>query len=291
MAENNTTTKVSYEFTYNIIPLTIMSVIEAVSNVLLLFAFVKDPLKCFRNSGTYLVINLTVSDWLTCILSPLYFVTHPELGKNGSYSILEILTFILGGVSFISITSISIDRFLLVAYPIKHRVFKKKKYIVLWLVAIWIISCFFPSIGLLYTGIDVRNIGYIVNVFFNIVTAVMYASSYYKVKKQSRNIALHNSAETRAQEIRILKEKRFLKTIIIIAGIAFVSTVPFMVLFLNYGFLSLPKDNLASEVIGTISLLTFYLNHTVNPFIYILRLPNYRKTFYLLYCRRRRASR
>ena len=169
--------------------------------------------------------------------------------------------------------------------------FKKKKYIILWLVAIWIMSCFFPSIGLLYTGIDVRNIGYILNVFFIIVTAVMYASSYYKVKKQLRNIALHNSTETRAQEIRIFKEKRFLKTIIIIAGIAFVSTVPFMVLFLNYGFLSLPKDNLASEVIGTISLLTFYINHTVNPFIYILRLPNYRKTFYLLYCRRRRASR
>ena len=136
MAENNITTNVSYEFTFNMIPLTVMSVTGAVSNALLLVAFIKDPLKCFRNSGTYLVMNLTVSDWLTCIFSPVYFVSHPDLERNGSYPTLEILIFILGAVSFISITSISIDRFLLVAYPIKHRVLKKRKYIILWLAAI-----------------------------------------------------------------------------------------------------------------------------------------------------------
>ena len=290
MAENNITTNVSYEFTFNMIPLTVMSVTGAVLNALLLVVFIKDPLKCFRNSGTYLVMNLTVSDWLTCIFSPVYFVSHPDFERNGSYSTLEIVIFILGAVSFISITSISIDRFLLVAYPIKHRVLKKRKYIILWLAAIWIVSCFFPLVGLFYSGIDVRNIGYIFSVFVIILTAVVYVSTYYKFKKQSRNVALRNSTESRAQKIRILKEKRFLKTIIIIACIAFVSTVPFMLFFLNYSLFSLPKDNLTSEVTGTATLLTFLINHAVNPLIYILRLPSYRKTFYLLYCKRKSAS-
>ena len=290
MAENNITTNGSYEFTFNMIPLTVMSVTGAVLNALLLVAFIKDPLKCFRNSGTYLVMNLTVSDWLTCIFSPVYFVTHPDFKRNGSYSTLEIVIFILGAVSFISITSISIDRFLLVAYPIKHRILKKRKYIILWLAATWIVSCFFPLVGLFYSGIDVRNIGYIFSVFVIILTAVVYVSTYYKFKKQSRNVALRDSTESRAQEIRILKEKRFLKTIIIIACIAFVSTVPFMLFFLNYSLFSLPKDNLTSEVTGTATLLTFLINHAVNPLIYILRLPSYRKTFYLLYCKRKSAS-
>jgi hypothetical protein len=38
-------------------------------HLLLLIALLKDPLKCFRNSGTYLVGNLAVSDFLVCLLA------------------------------------------------------------------------------------------------------------------------------------------------------------------------------------------------------------------------------
>ena len=62
----------------------------------------------------------------------------------------------------------------------------------------------------------------------------MYSSTYYKLKKQSTNIALQNSIESRAEEIRILKEKRFLKTIVTIACIAFVCSVPSMLMFFIY---------------------------------------------------------
>ncbi len=45
-------------------------------NVLLLVAFLKDPLKCFRNSGTHLVMNLAVSDCLTCLFAPSFLVMY-----------------------------------------------------------------------------------------------------------------------------------------------------------------------------------------------------------------------
>ena len=82
MAENNTTANVSYEFTFNIIPLMIVVIMGAASNVLLLVAFIKDPLKCFRNSGTYLVMNLSVSDCLACLFLPFYLATMVELLKT-----------------------------------------------------------------------------------------------------------------------------------------------------------------------------------------------------------------
>ncbi len=44
-------------------------------------------------------------------------------------------------VSLVSLTSISIDRFLMVAYPIKHRILMKGKVIVLCLAVIWIFGC------------------------------------------------------------------------------------------------------------------------------------------------------
>ena len=48
-----------------------------------------------------------------------------------------------------------------------------------------------------------------------ILSSVMYLSTYYKLKEQSRNTTLQSLAEGRAQEMRILKRKAR-KAIIII---------------------------------------------------------------------------
>ncbi len=69
MAEN------SYEFAYSDLPLITISVLGVALNVLLLVAFLKDPLKCFRNSGTYHVMNLAVFHCLTCLFAPFFLVT------------------------------------------------------------------------------------------------------------------------------------------------------------------------------------------------------------------------
>jgi hypothetical protein len=39
----------------------------AISQVFLIVAFIKDPLKCFRNPATYLIVTLAVSDFLACL--------------------------------------------------------------------------------------------------------------------------------------------------------------------------------------------------------------------------------
>ena len=92
----------------------------------------------------------------------------------------------------------------------------------------------------------------------------MYSSTYYKLKKQSRNIALQNSTEGRAQEIRILKEKR--KTIIIIACIAFVFTVLFFVLYLLSNSLSfIVDDSPTFKIFFAVCTFIFHINFAVNP--------------------------
>ena len=121
-----------------------------------------------------------------------------------------------------------------------------------------------------------------------ILSSVMNSSTYHKLKKQSRNMALRNSTAGRAHEIRILKEKRFLKTIIIIASIALFSVVPSLAFSLVYNALGLNTS--ASKVVGAISILILSLNFALNPLVYIVRLPSYRKTFRLLYCGGRRSS-
>ena len=68
MAKNNSTVSLGFMNESIHLSLLIIPILGGVSNVLLLVAFIRDPLKCFRNSGTYLVMNLSVSDCLACLL-------------------------------------------------------------------------------------------------------------------------------------------------------------------------------------------------------------------------------
>ncbi len=177
--------------------------------------------------------------------------------------------------SFVTIASISIDRFLLVAYPIKHHIKMKGNVIVLWLAAIWIVSCTFPLIRLFYDRkVNERMAVHIFGVSMIITSAVIYCSTYWKLRKQAKNIALQNSRESRAQEIRILKEKKFLNTIILIACVAFLCIVPSVVFFQIYDSLCWRKNIFIVKIFLKIFTFIFYLNFAVNPIIYVIRLPN-----------------
>ena len=284
--EYNITAIVNHNFPHGNLPVIIICIFGVVSNGLLLVAFIKDPLKCFRNSGTYLVMNLSVFDCLTCLLSSIYLANF----KFILHSVTEFFMSWFGMTSFVSITSISLDRLLLVAYPIKYRALVEGKCILLSLALIWTVSCISPVVGLLGDhNKHVKSLKYTFSVMAVIMSAFMYAFTFHKLKKQSRNIALQNSNENRAQEIRILKEQRFLKTIIIIACIAFVCTVPALIyLSLIYN-LALTQGN-SLIIIQKMIVSILYTNFAVNPLIYIIRLPNYRRTFYLLCCRRAASS-
>ena len=114
----------------------------------------------------------------------------------------------------------------------------KGKIIILCIASIWIISCIAASTTVSdVSKTNTRSEFYIFSMIVIILSSVMYSSTCYKLKKQTRNIALQNSFETRAQEMRIIKEERFLKTIIIIACIAFLSAVPFLVLYLLHSYM------------------------------------------------------
>ena len=282
MADNNITIG-GIEFKYIYSQYVIIAFLGLISNVLLLIAFIKDPLKCFRSSGTYLVMNLSIADLLTCIFIPLFHRAVVLTGFDSSN--FELFSLSFGTASFTSIASISVDCFFMVVFPMKYRLWLKGKVMVEWLLGIWLAVFTLPILrffnnhrmnGML--PIDCYNCVVIV------ISAVMYAATctYLKLKKHSKNIAQQNSTDRRAQEIKISKEKQFLKTIILLACIAFFCIVPSMIFFQFHTSLGFTKDSLISMIITVI----FCINFAVIPLIYIVRLPNYRKTFYLIYCKR-----
>ena len=183
MAVNSTASVGIITYVY-LVSYCIICILGALSNALLLVAFIKDPLRCFRNSGTHLVMSLSVSDCLWCLLS-LASQISPRISSD---VIVRCFIILMANVSSVMIASISIDRFWMVSYPIRHRILMKSKVIVLWIAAIWIVNIlisFFLFISDVNTTTAVQGVcAYSVIVI--ILSSVMYSSTYYKLKKQSR---------------------------------------------------------------------------------------------------------
>ena len=266
---------------YKKVPFYIISFLGTTSNVLLIVTFIKDPLKCFRNSATYLVMNLSISDLWTCI-----FFTFAMEGIVHSGMSFFFFSTCCANASFVSIATISIDRFLMVVYPFRHRQWMKGKPMLLWLTGIWLAAFILPILHLLFGEPDQKYAINYLRLFLVSLSLIMYAITYASFKKHLTSISQQNSTERRAQEIRIIKEKRFLKTIFLIASIAFICTVPSLIYFLIKRSRDQAQNFVVSDIVTQASALFFIVNFAINPFIYILRLPNYRKTFHVVYSKK-----
>jgi hypothetical protein len=114
MAENNGSSS-CFQLKCEFVPSLIICLLGVISNVLLLNAFIEDPLKCFGYSGSYLVINLSVSDFLACLIAPFYF----SVNVKSWMLVFSWFVAYFYSVSTATLVSISIDRYLMVAYPLK----------------------------------------------------------------------------------------------------------------------------------------------------------------------------
>jgi hypothetical protein len=94
---------------------------------------IKDPLKCFRNSATYLVANLAVCDMVV--------VLEMIFGMFGSpNSWVRPLSHTPFFASILTILSISTDRYMMVAHPFKHRLVMNGKKAAFWIMFLWMAS-------------------------------------------------------------------------------------------------------------------------------------------------------
>ena len=263
---------------YKHLPQLFLCVCGFVVHVMLLVAFVKDPLKCFRNSATYLVASLAVSDMSVTISFPVFNSVHLERNfRFVDFRFVPIMS------SFLTIFSISVDRYLMVVHPFKHRSLINGKRMIVWIISIWIVG-----FGLVFTKRFIKDVT--INRLFHaaveigliFLAAFIYAITYASLKKQSKFLTTQDTSANRSLEARILKEKRFLKTIAVICFVEITTLSPIIILFVIKN-MSLNTNTM--QVIFSSNLLLFTINFVVNPFIYIWRLPKYRKTFSVLYCK------
>ena len=195
-------------------------------HLLLLYAFFKDPLKCLKKLETAFVINLAVSDFLACFTMLLQASIFLAANINENHSLPDFFLTLFVNVSCLTIASISVDRLLMVVYPIKHRYWIKKKVIAVWLSLIWFV-CVSYSMKRVIFGAEKNYEDLLYGSLATVLlssTSIVYAFVYKALKKKLKHRAeLNEGNEHRPGDdaLRLLKEKKFLKTIILIASITF----------------------------------------------------------------------
>ena len=116
-------------------------------------------------------------------------------------------------------------------------------------------------------------------------TQVFYLATYFSLKKQRGRFFKRqdvSEAVLRTMKIRLQREKQFLHTIAIVCFILNFTLLPSLTLLIVHGIY--PQFSNQREVFS-ISMDFLSFSFATNPIVYVWRLPKYKKTFKLLYCK------
>ena len=246
-----------------------------VSHILLFICLIKDPLKCFRNYATYLIMNLALSDFTVCTVG----LTRMIFGDV--YSIFPYISNTAMLVSLFSIFSIAIDWYMLTVHPFKHRVLLNGRRIAVWIAVIWLLCLWLVVEELIFDLDHYMNLKICQIIFIIIasVTFLIYVVTYFSLKRRGREIS---QQKRQSMQNRVLQEA-FLKTIMIVAFVQITTLFPACIDGLYDGWSVSSGDLDDCPVEGLIFFAMYCSNFSINPFLYIWRLKKYRETFSIIF--------
>ena len=258
-------------------------------NSLTVIAFFRD--RSLRKRSTYLVISLGVADMFTGGTSPLdLFYNVGEMcnfwrhKREHWYRIPQVFLFWFLVCSFINMTVISLERLNATFWPFRHRTIKKSVYWVL-IIAIWLTALLFSCtctliIGYYYThkqGYYYYAWGSFISICL-VVICVSYVSIF--VKLRFGNQPRHHGAANRERKLTV--------TLFTVTSLSFLLWLPYVIttfLFFATNILSsLSEITLFRLELGSVILV--YANCFLNPILYEMRMPGFRRALKML-CRQR----
>ena len=256
-------------------------------NSLTVIAFFRD--RSLRKRSTYLVISLAVADMFTGGTSPLdLFYNVGETcnfwrhKREHWYRIPQVFLFWFLVCSFINMTVISLERLNATFWPFRHRTIKKSVYWVV-IIAIWLTALLFSCtctliIGYYYPhkpGYYYYAWGSFISICL-VVICVSYVSIF--VKLRFGNQPRHHGAANRERKLTI--------TLFTVTFLSLLLWLPYVIttfLFFATNILSsLSEITLFRLELGSVILV--YANCFLNPILYVMRMPGFRRALKML-CR------
>ena len=264
-------------------------------NLLSIILFIKNS--DLRTRGMYLVINLTVAETLVGVISSLQFLRLQSNECKNAYSLNvrsnweghTITLFLFTWfplTSLTNITVISLDRMHATFRPFRHRVIKKWVYGVT-ISVVWVLAAMISTAIMMLLLFDKEWShhqylwqSYCLLCLF--VTCACYASIIVKICCGAR--PQHHGAARRQRKLTV--------TLLIMTIVSLLLWLPFAVAtFVYYTTDSIRSLSYTKRMrLNTSLLLLFYTNSFVDPVVYTIRMPEYRKALLLLFTLRQRKN-
>ena len=260
-------------------------------NLLAIILFIKN--RNLRTRSMYLVISLTVADILVGVLSGGYvqFVFLKQCGLiklnlSGKVAILVgTFNIFFPLVSLTNIAMISLERFHATFHPFRHRLIKGWVYVVT-IVVFWVFPLIVPVILLAEL---LHLIGYHLYILESycllclIVTFVSYTSILFKFC-----FGAHPQRHCAAA----LRQRKLTVTLFITTLVSLLLWLPLSIyLFVGWSTDILNSLSFKERLDLSYSLrLLFYANSLVNPILYTIRMPDFKKALLSLFRRHQREN-
>ena len=266
----------------------ILAFVTTTGNVLVLLAIVIDPNKDLRSPFNYFVANLALADLIVgLILDPISVAIHIEEGLGvaiaGTFKLylIHMTYFISCTASLLSLTALTIDRFIAITSPLTYRLKLNPLRAAFVSAGIWIFSLSFPFVYF--------KVGYITYAFVFANTAIaatffVLLLTYLKIFKSFRAEVkqwddLHDSSEENQAKKQAVKwEKKITKTLMILLALFIACYLPSCILIYVMN-LCTSCSCIVIHWSRDFQFLFVLVNSGMNPFVYGWRLKPFRKAF------------
>ena len=263
------------------------SVTIIVLNSLTVIAFYRN--RYLRKQSTYLVISLAVADMLSGVISPLDLFYNLGVVCNfwrhnveNWYQIPAVVNFWFLGCSLTNMTVISLERLNATFWPFRHRTIKKSVYWVL-IIAIWLTALLF-SCALIMIQYYTRKWDYYHHAcssfIFICLLVICVSYVFIFVKLRFGNQPRHHGAANRERKLTV--------TLFTVTSLSLLMWLPYVIttfLLLATNILMSLSD-IAFLRLQNVSIILFFANSFLNPILYTMRMPGFRRALKML-CRQR----
>ena len=270
-------------------------VIALIMNSFVLVVIWKDPKKCLRARSAMLITSLIISDLIVAVLNIARTIYYIWLKQRLQTEQIRIVLMIGWHdalmVSFLMIFLISVEHLLAITQPIKLKILVTKKLICAIIISTWLgctaIMAFayhLPGTNGLFQAITACS------VLLVIALPTIYARAFLSLRQQSKEIKTVDAgcSDKSGKQKRIAQQRNFLLTSAVLVLSYFLTCAPSI--FYNYlktsqdANYSVRRDN---DSLGAFLWITLHFNLFLDPFLYCLRIPQYRKSCVALLCKGR----
>ena len=269
------------------------SIVATVGNSLVVFAVIWNPYKDLQKPFHYFVANLAIADLVVgVILGLLSSIIHIFEGLDiliQPFNVaVRVLCFTFCTTSLLSLTALTLERYLAIIHPTIYRNNLSPVRALLVSALLWIFSIL-PSMIYLIVGYEIcrlilANIALAV-VIFEVIFVNVKILKYLRHQMQQWNALRDSSEENLLMKQLMMWEKKMTKTLRIVIFFCLAFYLPSCV-FMYIINLCADCDCTFIHWIRDIQWLLVMTTSAVNPFVYAMRLENFRRVFKrILTCR------